>query len=46
MGKKKPPVKKRSGHSPAILGKGGPMKDRTKYTRKRKYVRTTTDEGQ
>lgn len=39
--KAKPPIKKRSGPSPAILGKGGPMKDRSKYTRKRKHK----DEG-
>lgn len=30
-------VRKRSGPSPAILGKGGPMKDKTKYNRKEKH---------
>jgi len=29
-------VKPRKGHSPGIMGKGAPHKDRTKYTRKDK----------
>lgn len=37
-----PRIKGRTGPSPAILGKGGPMKDKTKYTRKEKHsVRDT-----
>jgi len=32
-----PRIKKRSGPSPTILRKGGPMKDKTKYNRKEKY---------
>lgn len=35
--KKKPRFKKRAGPSPAILGKGGPMRDKTKYTRRQKH---------
>jgi hypothetical protein len=30
-------VKPRRGPSPPVLGKGGPMKDRKKYTRKEKH---------
>lgn len=36
---KQVPIKKRAGPSPAILGKGGPMVDRTKYNRKREKDR-------
>jgi hypothetical protein len=31
------PLKPRAGPLPAILGKGGPMRDDTKYTRKMKH---------
>ena len=34
---KSKPFKVRSGHGPAILGKGGAMRDRSKYTRKMKH---------
>jgi len=35
-------IKGRTGPSPTILRKGGPMKDKTKYTRKEKHsVRDT-----
>ena len=30
-------VKPRQGPLPPVLGKGGPMKDRSKYTRKEKH---------
>ena len=30
-------IKGRTGPSPPILGKGGPMKDKTKYNRKEKH---------
>lgn len=32
-----PRIKGSTGPSPTILRKGGPMKDKTKYTRKEKY---------
>lgn len=32
-----PRIKGRTGPSPTILRKGGPMKDKTKYTRKEKH---------
>jgi hypothetical protein len=35
--KGKAPVKRRAGHSPAILGKGTAHRIRTKYTRKQKH---------
>ena len=44
MTKQRPPVKRRSGHSPALLGKGAAHRDRTKYRRKRKHVHTETSE--
>jgi len=34
---KSKPLKVRSGLAPAILGKGGAMRDRSKYTRKMKH---------
>ena len=37
MSKDKRKVKPSTGHSPAIMGKGAPHRDRTKYTRKRKH---------
>lgn len=37
MMKDRPPKKKRSGPSPPILRKGGPMKDKSKYNRKPKH---------
>jgi hypothetical protein len=37
MAKDKRLVKPCPGPLPDILGKGGPMKDKTKYTRKRKH---------
>lgn len=36
--KKLSKIKARAGHSPAILGKGAPHQDRTKYNRKRENV--------
>ena len=37
-----PRIKGRTGPSPTILRKGGPMKDKSKYTRKEKHsVRDT-----
>lgn len=37
MAKDKRKVKYRTGHSPAIMGKGAAHRVRTKYTRKRKH---------
>ena len=37
MAKDKRLVKPSKGHSPEILGKGAPHRDRTKYTRKQKH---------
>lgn len=37
MNKKSKPLKKRSGHPPAILGKSGAMRDKTKFNRKVKH---------
>jgi len=36
-------VKPRQGPLPPVLGKGGPHKDRTKHTRKRKHKHETLD---
>lgn len=44
MSKDKRKVKPRQGPLPPILGKGGPMKDRSKYTRKRKDNGTTDND--
>jgi hypothetical protein len=44
MGDKKRLVKPSKGHSPAIMGKGAPHKDRTKYTRKQKHEKLAIKE--
>lgn len=36
-------LKSKRGPSPPILGKGGPMKDKTKYTRKDKTWKPTQE---
>lgn len=37
-------IKPSTGHPPEILRKGSAHRDRTKYTRKQKHVRNTTEE--